>query len=54
MADKPVNGRSRRKVILLCMEAFSVKHGLGKTEIGTATERGLPELLRIGQFKAHC
>jgi hypothetical protein len=38
MAAKPVNGRSWRKVPLLCVQAFSNKCGLGKMEIGTATE----------------
>jgi hypothetical protein len=38
MAAKPVNGRCWRKVLLLCVAAFSVKCGLRKTEAGTATE----------------
>jgi hypothetical protein len=46
MAAKPINGRSWRKVPLICVEAFSVKCGLVKTETGTGTEHGWPELLR--------
>jgi hypothetical protein len=54
MPDKPVNGRWWRKVPLLCVEAFSVKCGLQKMQTGTATEHGLPEFIRIGEFQIHC
>jgi hypothetical protein len=40
MAAKLVNGKSWRKVPLLCMEAFSDKCSLEKMETGTAREHG--------------
>jgi hypothetical protein len=42
MAAKPVNGRSWRKVTLLCVEAFSVKCGLGQQQnMGDLSSSGL-------------
>jgi hypothetical protein len=46
--------RSWKKVTLLCVEAFSVKCCLRKTETGTVTEHGWPELVRIVEFQTHC
>jgi hypothetical protein len=40
-------------VPLLCVDDFSVKCGMGKTEKRTVIQYGWPEPVRLGEFPTH-